>query len=100
MLNKGHEISIRLVGVGYKAALEDDKLILKLGFSHPVILTVPEGINVSLPLPNRIVFRGCNLQKITLFAANIRKLRKPEPYNGKGIFVGDETIKLKEGKKK
>jgi large subunit ribosomal protein L6 len=61
---------------------------------------MPEGVNVTIPAPQRIILNGIHLQKVSQFAANIRKWRKPEPYNQKGIFVGDETIKKKEGKKR
>jgi large subunit ribosomal protein L6 len=80
--------------------LEEGKLSLKLGFADPVIMDIPEGVKVSIPAPQRILLQGIDKQKITQYAAVIRKYRKPEPYNQKGIFVGDETIKKKEGKKR
>lgn len=89
--------------MGYKAAIQESSgqalLVLKLGYSHDVVIPVPQGIQATLPLPTKIVLKGINLQAITQFAAAIRSKRKPEPYNGKGIFVGEETIRLKEGKK-
>lgn len=84
----------------YQAALDNDKLSLRLGFSHPVIMDIPQGVNVTIPAPQRVILQGIDKQVITQFAASIRKWRKPEPYNQKGIFVGDETIKKKEGKKR
>ncbi|KAK9766546.1 54S ribosomal protein L6 mitochondrial [Basidiobolus ranarum] len=100
-VSEGFSVPLRLVGVGYRAALETNgKLGLKLGYSHPIEMEVPEGITVTIPNPTRIVLFGSNLQKVKQFAAKIREWRKPEPYNQKGIFVGDETIKKKEGKKK
>lgn len=99
-VEEGFMIPIKLVGVGYRAALEDGKLVMKLGFAHSVILDVPKNIKVTIPVPQRIILEGIDLAKITQFAAFIRNYRKPEPYNQKGIFVGDETIKKKEGKKR
>lgn len=94
-------MSLRLVGVGYKVALEQDRgLVLKVGYSHDVVIPLPDGIKATCPSPTRILLSGVDYQKLTQFAAIIRAKRKPEPYNGKGIFVGDETIALKEGKKK
>jgi len=100
-------LPIKLVGVGYRAQVEDDPTILKgkrlnmkLGFAHPVFVSVPEGITADTPFPTRIVLRGTDKQALGQFAANIRNGRKPEPYKGKGIFVGTETIKLKSVKKK
>ncbi len=83
-----------------QAALDQGKLSLRLGFSHPVIMDIPQGVNVTIPAPQRVILQGIDKQVITQFAASIRKWRKPEPYNQKGIFVGDETIKKKEGKKR
>ena len=80
--------------------MEEGKVVLKLGFAHPIIMDIPEGVNVSIPAPQRILLQGIDKHSLTQFAANIRKHRKPEPYNQKGIFVGDETIKKKEGKKR
>jgi large subunit ribosomal protein L6 len=82
------------------AALEDSKLVLRLGYAHPIILDIPEGVTVSTPTPQKILLKGIDKPVLTQFAANIRKWRKPEPYNQKGVFVGDETIKKKEGKKR
>ncbi|ORX95850.1 ribosomal protein L6 [Basidiobolus meristosporus CBS 931.73] len=100
-VSEGFSVPLRLVGVGYRAALESNgKLGLKLGYSHPIEMEIPEGITVTIPNPTRIVLFGTNNQQVKQFAAKIRDWRKPEPYNQKGIFVGDETIKKKEGKKK
>ncbi len=97
----GFQVSLRLVGVGYKAAILNEKsLVLKIGYSHDVTIPLPEGIKATCPSPIKILLCGIHYQKLTQFAAIIRSHRPPEPYNGKGIFVGDETIKLKEGKKK
>ncbi|KAG9048964.1 hypothetical protein FS837_011607 [Tulasnella sp. UAMH 9824] len=108
-LTEGFVLPLRLVGVGYRAQLEDDptrlaekgkRLNMKLGFAHPVFISVPGDIQAETPMPTRIVLRGKDKQRLGQFAAQIRSWRKPEPYKGKGIFVGDETIKLKSVKKK
>ena len=96
-----------MIGVGYRATVEktatkakpefpgQEFIILKLGYAHPVELGIPAGVKVLIPQPTRILLEGCDKRVVTQFAANIRKWRKPEPYKGKGIFVNDETIKLK-----
>jgi len=96
-----------MVGVGYRATIEDSAITkspeyegqkfvsLKLGYAHPVELGVPKGVKATVPQPTRILLEGPNKQAITQFAAEIREWRKPEPYKGKGIFVNDETVKLK-----
>ncbi|TPX60506.1 hypothetical protein PhCBS80983_g01691 [Powellomyces hirtus] len=99
-VHEGYTVPLRFNGVGYRALFEEGKLSLKLGYSHPILLDIPAGVEVKIPAPTRVVLQGNDLQVITQFAANIRKWRPPEPYNQKGIFVGDETIKKKEGKKR
>ncbi|KAI8615074.1 ribosomal protein L6, alpha-beta domain-containing protein [Chytriomyces sp. MP71] len=99
-VTEGFTIPVKLVGVGYRAALEGSTVTLKLGHSHPIVVAVPEGVEVNVPAPQRLILRGIDLQVVSQFAANIRKHRPPEPYNQKGVFVGDETIKKKEGKKR
>ncbi|KAI1320924.1 hypothetical protein EDD11_009247 [Mortierella claussenii] len=101
-VSEGYTVPIRLVGVGYRATLEGNgkMLSMKLGFSHSVDVDIPEGIQCTTPLPNKIVLKGSDIQKIKEFAFKIRKWRPPEPYNQKGIFVGDETIAKKTSKKK
>lgn len=96
------------MGVGYRATVEErprkaaypgQKFVcLKLGFTHPVEEPVPAGIKASTPQPTRILLEGINREEVMSFAARIRKWRVPEPYKGKGIFVNDETIKLKQKK--
>ena len=86
------------VGVGYRAALKGDALELALGFSHPVSVPAPEGIEFEVPAPNRITIRGNDKQAVGEIAANIRKLRKPEPYKGKGIRYEGEYVRKKAGK--
>jgi large subunit ribosomal protein L6 len=99
-VTEGYTVPVRLVGVGYRATLEGNKLSMKLGYSHPVDIEIPEGIQCTTPLPNKIMLQGNNIQKVKEFAFKIRKWREPEPYNQKGIFVGDETIAKKTSKKK
>ncbi|KAI8973049.1 50S ribosomal protein L6 [Pilobolus umbonatus] len=100
-VSDGYRVYLRLVGVGYRGVLENNTMLsLKLGYSHPVQLQVPEDITCTVPQPNRIVLQSIDLQKVTEFAATIQRWRMPEPYNQKGIFINDETIKKKEGKKK
>lgn len=99
-VSEGHRVLLKLVGVGYRAKLEENSLILKLGYSHLIQMPIPEGIKVTIPLPTKIVLEGIDYHLLTQFASKIRSKRKPEPYNGKGIFVGNETIIRKEGKKK
>ncbi|ORY96193.1 60s ribosomal protein, mitochondrial precursor [Syncephalastrum racemosum] len=101
-VSEGYRVMLRLNGVGYRGTLEnkDRTLSLKLGYSHPILMDLPEGVTCAIPQPNRLVLSGTDLQTVTEFAAKIRRWRKPEPYNQKGIFIDDETIKKKEGKKK
>lgn len=99
-VSDGYKVHLRLVGVGYRGTLENNVLSLKLGYSHPVLMKIPEGLTCTVPQPNRVILSGVDLQQVTEFAAKIQRWRKPEPYNQKGIFINDETIKKKEGKKK
>ncbi|KAF9584616.1 hypothetical protein BGW38_005846 [Lunasporangiospora selenospora] len=99
-VTEGYTVPIRLVGVGYRATLEGKKISMKLGYSHPIEIEIPEGIKCTTPLPNKMVLTGNDIQKVKEFAFKIRKWRTPEPYNQKGIFVGDETIAKKVSKKK
>ncbi|KAJ2159918.1 54S ribosomal protein L6 mitochondrial [Coemansia sp. RSA 552] len=99
-VTEGFNATLRLVGVGYRAAIEDKALVLRLGFSHPVTMEIPVGLTVSVPVPTRVLISGIDLQQVKLFAAKVREWKKPEPYNQKGIFINDETIRKKDGKKK
>ncbi|KAL7273546.1 54S ribosomal protein L6 mitochondrial [Rhizina undulata] len=96
-VSEGHTAILRLDGVGYRATIESGGKIvsLKVGYSHPIELPVPEGVKATTPQPTRILLEGCNKEVVKQFAADIRKWRVPEPYKGKGIFVNNETIKLK-----
>ncbi|KTW29830.1 ribosomal protein L6 [Pneumocystis carinii B80] len=94
-----HHVTLRLVGIGYKAFIENDSFLsLKVGYSHPILLKIPDGVFVTCPSPTQIILKGCDKVIVTQFAANIRKWRKPEPYKGKGIYVDDEKIILKSAK--
>ncbi|KAG0254375.1 hypothetical protein BG011_005793 [Mortierella polycephala] len=100
-VTEGYAVSVRLVGVGFRATVENNNMLsMKLGFSHPVDIDIPAGIQCTTPLPNKIMLRGSDIQQVKEFAFKIRKWRPPEPYNQKGIFVGDETIAKKISKKK
>ena len=99
-VTKGFEKKLSLVGVGYKAQAQGDKLNLSLGFSHPVVHDMPAGIKVATPTPTEIVISGVDRQKVGQVAAEVRAYRSPEPYKGKGVRYVDEVVKLKETKKK
>ncbi|MBS4535543.1 50S ribosomal protein L6 [Clostridium sp. D2Q-14] len=95
---KGYEKSLEIVGVGYRAAKQGKKLILNLGFSHPVEMEDPEGIETEVPSNTKVIVKGIDKQKVGNYAAVIRDLRKPEPYKGKGIRYKGERVRRKEGK--
>lgn len=97
-VTKGYEKKLELVGVGYRANKQGNKLVLNLGFSHPVEMEDPEGITVEVPSQTEILIKGINKQLVGNYAAKIRELRKPEPYKGKGIRYADETVRRKVGK--
>ena len=97
-VTKGYEKRLEIVGVGYRAVLKGKDLELALGFSHPVNIPAPEGIEFEVPAPTRITIRGNDKQAVGEIAANIRKLRKPEPYKGKGIRYEGEYVRKKAGK--
>ncbi|MBE7367306.1 50S ribosomal protein L6 [Ramlibacter pallidus] len=96
----GFEKKLSLVGVGYKATAQGNKLNLAVGFSHPVNIEMPAGITVATPTPTEIVVKGADRQRVGQLAAEIRAVRPPEPYKGKGIRYADEKIVIKETKKK
>ncbi|HTP38585.1 MAG TPA: 50S ribosomal protein L6 [Steroidobacteraceae bacterium] len=99
-VTKGYERKLELVGVGFRAAVQGKALNLSLGFSHPVAFDIPEGISIETPSQTEILIKGIDRQKVGQIAAEIRGIRPPEPYKGKGVRYSDETISLKEGKKK
>ncbi len=99
-VSKGFEKKLTLIGVGFKAAASGAKLNLSVGFSHPVNFEMPAGITVATPTPTEIVIKGANRQVVGQLAAEIRAVRPPEPYKGKGIRYADEKVVIKETKKK
>jgi large subunit ribosomal protein L6 len=99
-VSKGFEKKMSLVGVGYKAQATGSKLNLAVGYSHPVNFDMPAGIKVETPTPTEIVIKGADRQRVGQIAAEIRAVRPPEPYKGKGIRYSDERITIKETKKK
>lgn len=94
----GYTKGLDLVGTGYRAAVEGKKLTINIGYSHPVIFEAPENITFETPSPNKILVKGINKQQVGNLAADIRAVRKPEPYLGKGIKYENEVIRRKEGK--
>jgi len=99
-VTKGFERKLTLVGVGYKAAAQGDKLNLSLGFSHPVVHQMPAGIKCETPTPTEILIKGIDRQRVGQVAAEVRAYRSPEPYKGKGVRYSDEVVIIKETKKK
>ena len=98
-VTKGYEKSLELVGVGYRAQAESaKKLVINIGFSHPVNVDAPANISFATPNPNKIVVSGIDKQEVGAIAADIRAIRKPEPYHGKGIRYEGEVVRRKEGK--
>ena len=97
-VTKGFEKVLLIEGVGYRANVEGGKLNLALGYSHPVIVDAPAGISFETPAPTRIVVKGIDKHAVGAIAADIRDLRKPEPYHGKGIRYENEVVRRKEGK--
>lgn len=94
----GFQRNMELVGVGYRVAMQGNKLVLTVGYSKPVEMEVPEGISVEVLSPVRLKILGIDKQQVGAFAANVRKVRPPEPYKGKGIRYEGEVVKLKAGK--
>ncbi len=97
-VSKGFERTLELVGVGYRAQKQGNKLILNVGYSHPVEMTPEEGIEVEVPVNTKIIVKGTNKERVGALAANIRQTRPPEPYKGKGIRYEGEHVRRKEGK--
>jgi large subunit ribosomal protein L6 len=94
----GFSKSLDIIGVGYRAEVQGKKLTLTIGFSHPVVIEIPQGLEVVAETQTRLVIRGANKQQVGQFAAEIREIRPPEPYKGKGIRYVDETVRRKVGK--
>lgn len=96
----GFEKKLQLIGVGYRAQAQGRQLNLTLGFSHPVLYSVPDGVSVETPSQTELLVKGVDLQKVGQVAAEIRAFRPPEPYKGKGVRYADERVVMKEAKKK
>ena len=99
-VTKGFEKKLTLVGVGFRAQAQGQKLNLQIGFSHPVVKDMPTGVKVETPTQTEIVIKGADRQSVGQVAAEVRAIRPPEPYKGKGIRYADERVSLKETKKK
>jgi len=99
-VSKGFEKKLTLVGVGFRAQAQGQKLNLQIGFSHPVVKDMPTGIKVETPTQTEIIIKGADRQAVGQIAAEVRAIRPPEPYKGKGIRYADERVSLKETKKK
>lgn len=99
-VTKGFEKKLSLVGVGFKAQAQGDKLNLALGFSHPIVHTMPAGVECETPTQTEIIIKGIDRQKVGQVAAEVRAYRSPEPYKGKGVRYVDEVVVIKETKKK
>ncbi len=97
-VSQGYRKELQIIGVGYRAALKGKSLELQLGFSHPVSYTAPEGVDFEVPEPTKVIVSGIDKEKVGQVAAEIRKLRPPEPYKGKGIRYVDEYVRRKAGK--
>ncbi|TWT22967.1 50S ribosomal protein L6 [Planomicrobium sp. CPCC 101110] len=97
-VSAGFERALELVGVGYRAQLQGTKLVLNVGYSHPVEFTPEEGLTVEVPANTRVVIKGIDKERVGALASNIRQVRPPEPYKGKGIRYEGEAVRRKEGK--
>jgi len=97
-VTEGYTKKLELVGIGYKAELKGDKLVLMLGYSHPIVFVCPPDVKIEVPVPTSIVITGIDKQLVGLVAAKIRSFREPEPYKGKGIKYDTEKIRRKAGK--
>jgi large subunit ribosomal protein L6 len=97
-VSKGFEKSLELIGVGYRAQKQGKKLVLNVGYSHPVEFEPEEGIEVEVPSNTKVIVKGINKERVGALAANIRQVRPPEPYKGKGIRYEGEVVRRKEGK--
>jgi large subunit ribosomal protein L6 len=99
-VTKGFERKLTLIGVGYRAQAQGAALNLSLGFSHPVVHRMPEGVTVATPTQTEIVIKGADKQRVGQVAAEVRAYKPPEPYKGKGVRYADEVVVIKETKKK
>ena len=99
-VSQGFEKALELQGVGYRAAKQGTRLVMQLGFSHPIEYEAPQGINLETPSPTSILVKGADKQRVGQVAAELRAFRPPEPYKGKGVRYRGEQVRRKEGKKK
>ena len=99
-VSTGYEVTLNLIGVGYRAAVNGSQLDLQIGFSHPTLFDIPQGIEILIEKGTTILVKGIDKQKVGQFAATVRATRPPEPYKGKGIHYKGEYVRRKEGKKK
>ncbi|CAM3232096.1 50S ribosomal protein L6 [Vagococcus fessus] len=97
-VSEGFEKALELIGVGYRAQLQGSKLVLNVGYSHPVEFVAPEGVTIEVPANTKVIVKGANKEHVGELAANIRGVRPPEPYKGKGIRYEGEFVRRKEGK--
>ena len=97
-VSEGFTRSLELVGIGYRANISGTKLTLNMGYSHPVVFEVEQGVTITTPTPTEVIVTGIDKQRVGEWAANIRAVRKPEPYKGKGIRYKGEIVRRKEGK--
>ncbi|MGN0447693.1 MAG: 50S ribosomal protein L6 [Acutalibacteraceae bacterium] len=97
-VTNGYKKELEINGIGYRCEKKGSDLVMKIGFSHDVVMAEPEGITIEVPAPNKIIINGADKQKVGQFAAEVREKRPPEPYKGKGIKYADEHIRRKEGK--
>ena len=97
-VSEGFQKALELIGVGYRAQLQGSKLVLNVGYSHPVEITPPAGVTVEVPANTQVIVKGANKEEVGELAANIRGTRPPEPYKGKGIRYVGEYVRRKEGK--
>jgi large subunit ribosomal protein L6 len=97
-VTQGYEVELEIQGVGYRAQKQGQRLVLQVGFSHPVEITPPQGVTLDAPAPNRIVVRGYDKETVGQTAASIRAIREPDPYKGKGIRYVGERVRKKAGK--
>ena len=98
-VTKGYEKKLESIGVGYRFNLRGNELVVAAGYSHPVVVAIPKGITLESPSNTELLIKGIDKQLVGEFAADVRKIRKPEPYKGKGIRYSDEIVRRKEGKK-
>ena len=98
-VTEGFKKELEIVGIGYRAQMQGSKLVMQLGYSHPVVMEVPQDLKVEVPQPNKIIVSGIDKQKVGQFAAQVRAWRPPNVYTGKGIRYVGEVVRQKQGKK-